>query len=95
MSQCPEAPNLSDQPYYTAIIFWDVRIKRPLTWVRKFAHLRRVIRIRHGDASNKLCPCFADQLFRAYLGTVLGLATEIVAAQSTYLLKNKALMGLR
>jgi hypothetical protein len=26
---------------------------------------------------------------------VLGLATEIVAAQSTYLIKHKALMGLR
>jgi hypothetical protein len=95
MSQRPRASNLSDQPYYTAIVFRDVRINRPVTWVRKFAPLRCVIGIRHGDASNKFCPYFADQLFRAYLGSVLGLATEIVAAQSTYLMKNKALMRLR
>jgi hypothetical protein len=95
MSQCPRASNLSDQPYYTAIIFWNVRINRPVTWVRKIARLRCVIRVRHGDPSNKLCPYFADQLFGAYLGSVLGLAAEIVAAQSTYLMKNKALMRLR
>jgi hypothetical protein len=89
------ASNLSDQPYNTAIIFWDGRIYRPVTWVWRIAPLHCVIRIRHGDASNKLCPYFADQLFGAHLGSVLGLATEIVAAQSTYLIKNKALMGLR
>src|SRR5262249_30848569 len=95
MSQCPRASNLSDQPYYTAIIFWNVRIYRPVTWVRKIAPLRCVTRIRHGDASNKFCPYFADQLFGAYVGSVLGLATEIVAAQSTYLMENKGLMRLR
>jgi hypothetical protein len=95
MSQRPRASNLSDQPYYAAIIFWNVRINRPVTWVWKIASLRYVIRIRHGDASNKFCPYFADQLFGAYLGSVLGLATEIVAAQSSYLMKNKGLMRLR
>jgi hypothetical protein len=94
MSQCPRPPNLSDQPYYTAIIFWNVSIYRPVTWVWKIAPLRYVIGIRHGDASDKFCPYFADQLFGAYLGSVLGLATEIVVAQSTYLMKNKALMRL-
>ena len=95
MSQCPRAPNLSDQPYNPAIIFWDVRIYRLVTWVWKIAPLRYVIGIRHGDASDKFCPYFADQLFGAYLGSVLGLATEIVVAQSTYLMKNKGLMRLR
>jgi hypothetical protein len=95
MSQCPRTPNLSDQPYYTTIIFWNLRINRPVTWVRKITPLRCVIRIRHGDASDKLCPYFADQLFRAYLRSILGLATEIVAAQSTYLMKKKILMRLR
>jgi hypothetical protein len=95
MSQRTRASNLSDQPYYAAIIFWDVRIYRPFTWIRKIAPLRCVTRIGHGDASNKFCPYFADQLFGAYLGSVLGLATEIVAAQSTYLTKNKGLMRLR
>jgi hypothetical protein len=95
MSQCPRAANLSDQPYYTAIIFWNVRVYRPVTWVWKIAPFRYVIGIRHGDASDKFCPYFADQLFGAYLGSVLGLATEIVVAQSTYLMKNKALMRLR
>jgi hypothetical protein len=95
MSQRPSASNLSDQPYYAAIIFWSLRINRPVSWVWKIAPLRCVTRIRHGDASNKFCPYFADQLFGAYLGSGLGLATEIVAAQSTYLIKNKALMGLR
>ena len=91
----PEAPNLSDQPYNPAIIFWDVRIYRLVTWVWKIAPLRYVIGIRHGDASDKFCPYFADQLFGAYLGSVLGLATEIVVAQSTYLMKNKGLMRPR
>jgi hypothetical protein len=95
MSQRPKASNLSDQPYYAAIIFWNVRINRPVTWVRKIAPLRCVIGIRHGDASNEFCPYFADQLFGAYLESVLGLATEIVATQSTYLTKNKGLMRLR
>jgi hypothetical protein len=95
VSQCPRASNFSDQPYYTAIVFWNVRINRPVTWVRKIAPLRCVIRIRHGDASDKFCPYFADQLFGAYLGSVVGLATEIVAAQSTYLMENKGLMRLR
>jgi hypothetical protein len=95
MSQCSRASNLSDQPYNPAIIFWNLRINRPVTWVWKIAPLRCVIRIRHGDASDKLFPYFADQLFQAYLGRILGLATEIVAAQSTYLMKNKGLMRLR
>ena len=95
MSQRPRATNLSDQPYYAAIIFWSVRINRPVTWVRKIAPLCCLIRIRHGDASNKFRPYFADQLFEAYLGSGLGVATEIVAAQSTYLMKNKGLMRLR
>jgi ABC transporter substrate binding protein len=34
----------------------------------------------HGDPSNQFCPYFADQLFGAYLRSILGLATEIVAA---------------
>ena len=76
MSQCPRASNLSDQPYYTAIIFWNLRIDRPVLWVRRTDLLAYVIW--HGDASNKLCPHFADQLFGAYLGSVLGLAAEIV-----------------
>ncbi len=95
MSQRPSASNLSDQPHYAAIIFWSLRINRPVTWVWKIAPVRCVIRIRHGDASNKFCPYFADQLFGAYPGRVLGLATEVVAAQSTYLMKNKGLMRLR
>src|SRR5262249_24746023 len=94
MSQCPRASNLSDQPYNPAIIFCSLRINRPVTWVRKIAPLLCVTRIRHGHASNKFCPYFADQLFRAYLRSILGLATEIVAAQSTYLTKNKGLMRL-
>jgi hypothetical protein len=94
MSQCPSASNLSDQPYNPAIVFWSLRINRPVTWVWKIAPVRIVIRIRHGDPSNQFCPYFADQLFGAYLGRVLGLATEIVAAQSTYLMKNKGLMRL-
>jgi hypothetical protein len=93
MSQCPRASNLSDQPYNPAIIFWNLSINRPVTWVWEAPV--RVIRIRHSDPSNKLCPYFADQLFGAYLRSILGLVTEIVAAQSTYLMKNKALMGLR
>ena len=48
----------------------------------------------HGDASDKFCPYFADQLFGAYLGSVVGLAAEIVAAQSTYLMENKGLVRL-
>jgi hypothetical protein len=95
MSQCPRTPNLSDQPYNPAIIFWDVRINRPVTWLWKIAALRYVIGIGHGDASDKFCPYFADQLFGAYLRSVLGLATEIAVAQSTYLMKNKSLMRLR
>jgi hypothetical protein len=95
MSQCPRASNLSDQPYNPAIIFRNLRINRPATWVWKIAPLRCVTRIRHGHASNKFCPYFADQLFGAYLRSVLGLATEIVAAQSTYLMKKKILMRLR
>src|SRR5262245_10047705 len=95
MSQCPRASNLSDQPYNTAVICWNLRINRPVTWVWKIAPVRCLIRIMHGDSSNKLCPYFADQLFRAYLRSVLRLATEIVVAQSTYLMKNKGLMRLR
>jgi hypothetical protein len=95
MSQCPRASNLSNQPYNPAIIFRSLKINRPVTWVRKIAPLRCVIRIRHGDASDELFPYFADQLFRAYLRSILGLATEIVAAQSTYLMKKKILMRLR
>jgi hypothetical protein len=95
MSQCPRASNLSDQPYNTAIIFWNVRLNRPVTRVWKIAPLRCVTRIRHGDASDKLFPYFADQLFGAYLGSIRGLAAEIFAAQSTYLMKKKILMRLR
>jgi hypothetical protein len=95
MSQRPRASNLSDQPYNAAIIFWSLRINRPVTWVWKIAPVRCVIRIRHRDPSNQFCPYFADQLFGTYLGRVLGLVTEIVAAQSTYLTKNKGLMRLR
>src|SRR5262249_20945698 len=76
MSQCPSASNLSDQPYNPAIVFWSLRINRPVTWVWKIAPVRIVIRIRHGDPSNQFCPYFADQLFGAYLGRVLGLATD-------------------
>src|SRR5262245_16728493 len=95
MSQCPRASNLFDQPYNAAIIFWNLRINRPVTWVWKIAPVRCVIRIRwHGDSSNQFCPYFADQLFGTYLGSVLGFATEIVAAQSTYLTKKKILMRL-
>src|SRR5438034_9412148 len=94
----PRPPRSTLFPYTTlfrSIIFRNLGINRPATWVWKVAPVRCVIRIRHGDPSNQFCPYFADQLFGAYLGRVLGLATEIVAAQSTYLAKNKGLMRLR
>src|SRR5262245_32653376 len=32
MSQCPRAFDFSDQPYYTAIVFPNVRINCPVSW---------------------------------------------------------------
>jgi hypothetical protein len=50
----------------------SVSDNRGVTWVRKIAPLQCVIRTSNGDAPNKFCPYFTDQLFGAYLGNVLG-----------------------
>src|SRR5438034_2643118 len=64
----PRPPRSTLFPYTTlfrSIIFRNLGINRPATWVWKVAPVRCVIRIRHGDPSNQFCPYFADQLFRS------------------------------